>query len=90
MAKKQKQQRQPVRKAETEKESVRLGDFLNNDVLQQLKQKQKALQEEQEKQQEKQRAEELERKKREQREREKNKTFEDLLKESNLSWKDFK
>ena len=86
MAKKQKQQRQPVRKAETEKESVRLGDFLNNDVLQQLKQKQKALQEEQEKQQ----AEELERKKREQREREKNKTFEDLLKESNLSWKDFK
>ena len=40
--------------------------------------------------QEKQRAEELERKKRELREREKNKTFEDLLKESNLSWKDFK
>lgn len=69
-----------------EKETVSLGEHLDSALIQQLKQRQKKLLEEAEQQ----KIEAIEHKKREQRQREKNKTFEELLHESNLSWKDFK
>ncbi|MBO9129790.1 YqkE family protein [Bacillus sp. 165] len=83
MAKKKNAKTNPQKQ---EKESVSLGDYLNSSILQQLKQKQKLLLE----QEEKKKQDELERKRKEQREREKNKSFEELLNESNISWKDFK
>lgn len=63
-----------------------LGDLLNQDIMEKLKAQQKHLmdQEEQKKQAE------IERKKEEQRLREKNKSFEDLLSESDMDWKKFK
>ncbi|GAA3322405.1 hypothetical protein GCM10020331_042160 [Ectobacillus funiculus] len=65
MAKKQKQQRQPVRKAETEKKRACAWEtfFKYGHIAATEAKAKKALQEEQDKQQEKQRAEELERKK---------------------------
>lgn len=54
--------------------------------MEQLKSKKKELQARVEERELK----EQERKRREQKEREKNKSFEELLSESNLSWKDFK
>ncbi|MFX3629390.1 MAG: YqkE family protein [Ectobacillus sp.] len=85
MAKK-KQQQKAAHSYKLEKEQIRLGEHLNSSIFQQLKQKQKELSE----QEQQRKAEEEERKRREQREREKNKSFEELLNESNLSWKEFK
>ncbi|PFN20106.1 sulfurtransferase [Bacillus cereus] len=67
-------------------ESLTLGDQLNDSLMQQLKNKKKELQVREEKKE----AAEQERKRQEQKEREKNKSFEELLSESNLTWKDFK
>ncbi|PFD45881.1 sulfurtransferase [Bacillus cereus] len=69
-----------------EKESLTLGDQLNDSLMQQLKNKKKELQVREEEKE----AAEQERKRKEQKEREKNKSFEELLSESNLTWKDFK
>ncbi|ASZ20395.1 DUF3886 domain-containing protein [Bacillus cereus] len=68
------------------KESLTLGDQLNDSLMQQLKNKKKELQVREEEKV----AAEQERKRQEQKEREKNKSFEELLSESNLTWKDFK
>ncbi|PEE70350.1 sulfurtransferase [Bacillus thuringiensis] len=68
------------------KETLTLSDQLNDSLMQQLKSKKKELQVREEEKE----AAELERKRQEQKEREKNKSFEELLSESNLTWKDFK
>ena len=82
MKKKQKRQ-QPAKK---EDKPATLGDLLNQDIMQQLKAQQQQLKEEEE---QKKQAE-LERKKEEKRLREKNKSFEELLSESDMDWKKFK
>ena len=67
-------------------QAVSVSDHLNNQLLEQLKAVKKGLTKEQE-----EREAALERKKIEERkQREKNKSFEELLGESSLSWKDFK
>jgi FtsZ-binding cell division protein ZapB len=63
-----------------------LGDLLNTDLVNELKEKKKEL-ENQEAQ--KQKAQE-EKKREEHRLKEKNKSFEELLNESEFNWKDFK
>ncbi|RSK27727.1 DUF3886 domain-containing protein [Bacillus sp. HMF5848] len=63
-----------------------LQDRLNNDILQKLKDKQKQLKQEEIKKQE----QEEEQKRQERKQREKNKSFEELLNESNIDWKKFK
>ncbi len=82
--KKQKQQRQVAPKKNDDK--ISLGDFLNKDVVAKLKETQKELKEVEQKKAE----EELERQKEERRLREKNKSFEELLNDSNLKWNDYK
>lgn len=65
---------------------VTLGDMLNEEMVEQLKHAKKNLSK-----QEKERKEAAEEQKRqERREREKNKSFEQLLSESELDWKKFK
>lgn len=65
---------------------VTLGDMINQDLLRQLKDKQQEL-----KAAETQKAEEEEARKREERRiREKNKSFEELLNENQMNWKNFK
>jgi hypothetical protein len=67
-------------------QAVSVSDHLNSDLLEQLKAVKKGLTKEQE-----EREVALERQKIEERkQREKNKSFEELLGESSLSWKDFK
>ena len=65
---------------------VTLGDLLNKDLVSELKEKKKELQN----QEEQERLAEEERKREERRLKEKNKSFEELLEESNFNWKDFK
>ena len=66
--------------------SISLGDMLNPNILSQLQDKKSALKEE-----EQRRIQQIEKQKREERKRrEKNKSFEELLNESNLNWKQFK
>lgn len=77
---KRKQEKKVVDKPAT------LGDLLNKDLVNELKEKKKEL-EKQEAQ--KQKAEE-EKKREERRLKEKNKSFEELLNESDYNWKDFK
>jgi hypothetical protein len=67
-------------------QTVSVSDHLNSDLLEQLKAVKKGLtkeHEEKEAELERQRIEERKR-------REKNKSFEELLSESSLSWKDYK
>ncbi|NHM29033.1 YqkE family protein [Neobacillus terrae] len=65
---------------------VTLGDMINQDLFKQLKDKQQEL-----KAAETKKAEEEEARKREERRlREKNKSFEELLNENQMNWKDFK
>ena len=67
-------------------QAVYVSDHLNSDLLEKLKAVKKGLTKEQE-----EREVALERQKIEERkQREKNKSFEELLGESSLSWKDFK
>lgn len=67
-------------------QTVSVSDHLNSNLLEQLKAVKKGLTQEQE-----QRQAALERQKLEERkQREKNKSFEELLDESSLSWKNFK
>lgn len=78
-----KQQRQKPKKDDS---AVTLGDRMNQDVFKQLKEKQQELKIAEEKQ----KAEEEQRKREERRLKEKNKTFEELLQESHMNWKEFK
>lgn len=81
-----KKKQKPVAKKKQENDKLSLGDLLNKDVVSKLKDTQKELKEKE--QQEQERLEEQ--KRRERREREKNKSFEELLNESSMTWKDFK
>ncbi|MED0687542.1 YqkE family protein [Anoxybacillus ayderensis] len=63
-----------------------LKDRLNEQLIAQLKQKQKQLQEEEQKRKEEEEAKHKE----EARKREKNKTFAEWLEESDLDWRKFK
>lgn len=65
---------------------IHLKDGLGSDVLKKLQEKKKSLQKAEEKRQEEERERRLE----EKRQREKNKSFDELLNESDLKWKDFK
>ncbi|SIF41047.1 Uncharacterised protein [Mycobacteroides abscessus subsp. abscessus] len=65
---------------------VTLGDMLNQDLMDQLKAAKKQLKDEELK-----KAEEAEKRKIEERRlREKNKSFEELLQDSDLNWKEYK
>lgn len=65
---------------------VTLGDMLNQELMKQLKDKQQELKEAEEK-----KATDEEAKKREERRlKEKNKSFEELLNESQFNWKEYK
>jgi hypothetical protein len=78
-----KQQRQKPKKDDA---AVTLGDMISKDLLNQLKDQQQELKAEEEK-----RKEAEEQKKREERRlKEKNKTFEQLLAESSMNWKEYK
>jgi FtsZ-binding cell division protein ZapB len=79
-AMKKKQEKRIVEKTAT------LGDLLNKDLVNELKEKKKELEH-----QEAQKIQAQEEKKREERRlKEKNKSFEELLNESDVNWKDFK
>lgn len=69
-----------------QKEKISLGSLMNEEILQKLKNTKKQLQEQETKVKEEEEA----RIREEKRLREKNKSFEELLNESNISWKDFK
>jgi hypothetical protein len=78
--------RQPKPKAKKEDTAVTLGDMINPDLLKQLKDKQLELKAAEEKRKE----EEEQRKREERRLKEKNKSFEELLNDSGMNWKEFK
>ncbi|GLB58078.1 YqkE family protein [Cytobacillus sp. NCCP-133] len=80
--KRKKQHSQPKK----EEKGLTLGDMLNQDLMEQLKGKKQELKAAEDKHKE----EEERRKREERRLREKNKSFEELLGESNLNWKEFK
>ena len=84
MAKKKVQNKKAERVQQEERLSVL--DHLNQDVLAKLKEKQQELALEVKRQQEL----EEERKRQERKQREKNKSYAELLEESNLDWKKFK
>lgn len=81
-----KQNKQNKQKQKKEDAAVTLGDMINEDLFKQLKNKQQELKAEEERKKE---AEEQE-KREERRLKEKNKSFEDLLAESNMDWQQFK
>ncbi len=85
MAKKQHRNTNTSKKQDKE-DSLKLGDLINQDIMSQLRQKQKELTDAE---QAKKEAEEA-RKREERKQREKNKSFEELLGESDLNWKNFK
>ncbi|MDP4107490.1 MAG: YqkE family protein [Bacillota bacterium] len=78
-----KQQKQKPKKDDT---AVTLGDMISKDLYNQLKDRQQELKAAEEKKKE---AEE-QKKREERRLKEKNKTFEELLAESEMNWKEFK
>ena len=80
---KKKKQQSAVKKDD---QPITLGDMLNNELMTKLKNTKQELKAEEDKKKE----EEEQRKREERRLREKNKSFEELLSESNLSWKDYK
>ncbi|MEH6945946.1 YqkE family protein [Bacillus sp. JJ634] len=81
-----KQSRTHTSKQQTQDDSLKLGDLINGDIMSKLRQTQKELTEAA---QVKKEAEEA-RKREERKRREKNKSFEELLEESNLDWKNYK
>ncbi|MFJ7975217.1 YqkE family protein [Peribacillus sp. JNUCC 23] len=83
MKKKQTKQQHPKREKD---DSLKLGDLISGDIMAQLKSKQKELNEAQAAE----KAAEEAKKKEERRLREKNKSFEELLGESDLNWKNYK
>lgn len=85
MKKKQNHNTNALKKQDKD-DSLTLGDRINQDIMSQLRQKQKELTDAE---QIKKEAEEA-RKREERKQREKNKSFEELLGESNLDWKNYK
>ncbi|MGG5253715.1 YqkE family protein [Neobacillus sp. SM06] len=77
-----KHQRQKPKKDDA---AVTLGDRMNQELVKLLKEKQREL-----KAAEENRMEEEQRKREERRLKEKKKSFEELLQESDMNWKDFK
>ena len=75
-----------IAKKQDKDDSLKLGNRINQDIMSRLRQTQKELAEAE---QVKKEAEEA-RKREERKQREKNKSFEELLGESNLNWKNFK
>jgi Protein of unknown function (DUF3886) len=84
MKKKSKQNHQS--KPKKDDSAVTLKDMINPDLMRQLKEQQEQLKAEEERSKE---AEER-RKREERRLKEKNKSFEELLNESGMNWKEFK
>lgn len=84
MKKKLKQKNQS--KPKKEDAAVTLKDMINPDLIKQLKEQQ----EQQRAAETKQKEEEEQRKREERRLKEKNKSFEELLNESGMNWKEFK
>ncbi|MGM9986254.1 MAG: YqkE family protein [Bacillaceae bacterium] len=83
---KKKKQNRPMQQKQQDKEQVTLKDFMNDQLLQKFKEtKQQLLHIEEEKKEAEQK-----RLKEEARLREKNKSFEELLNDSDLKWNDFK
>ncbi|MDQ0269324.1 YqkE family protein [Cytobacillus purgationiresistens] len=80
-----KKRRQPATPKKDDK-PITLGDMLNEELMAQLKGKKNELKEEETKRQE----EEARKKQEERRLKEKNKSFEELLGESSMNWKEFK
>lgn len=81
-----KKRKQPVKVQKKEDQPVTLGDLLNQELMSKLKNTKQQLEEEEQRQKE-----ELEARKREERRlKEKNKTFEELLNESDGDWRKFK
>lgn len=86
MKKRKQQNHLTLEKVQRKEEKLLLKDRLNLDVLQQFKEKKEKWQAEAAQKEEQARQQRLE----EQRQREKNKSFEELLNESNMNWKQFK
>lgn len=84
MKKKSKQKTQT--KPKREESAVTLKDMINPDLIKQLKEQQDQLKAAEERR----KAEEEQRKREERRLKEKNKSFEELLNESGMNWKEFK
>ncbi|MCQ6277993.1 YqkE family protein [Bacillus sp. EB600] len=78
--------KQPKQKPKKDDSAVTLGDMISKDLLNQLKDKQQELK----LVEERKKAEEEQQQRQERRLKEKNKTFEELLSESNMNWKEFK
>lgn len=74
------------KKSKKDDAAVTLGDMIGKELANQLKDKQQELKKEEEKRKE----EETLRKREERRLKEKNKTFEELLADSSLDWKEYK
>ncbi|WP_338451727.1 YqkE family protein [Niallia oryzisoli] len=74
------------KKAQAQEKPVTLGDLLNADLVKELKDRKKVL----ENQEEQKRLAMEEQKREERRLKEKNKSFEELLNESEFNWKDYK
>lgn len=78
--------KQPGQKPKKDEAKVTLKDLMNPDLIKQLKAQQEQMQAEEERKRE---AEE-QKKREERRLKEKNKSFEELLNESGMNWKEFK
>lgn len=78
--------KQPVTKPKKEEAAVTLKDLIHPDLVKQLKAQQENLKLAEEKRKE----EEEKRKREERRLREKNKSFEELLQDSEMDWRKFK
>jgi hypothetical protein len=84
--KKHSKQKNQAAKPKKDESAVTLKDMINPDLMKQLKEQQEQLKAAEEK-----RIEEEEQRKREERRlKEKNKSFEELLNESGMNWKEFK
>ncbi|MBY0145554.1 YqkE family protein [Neobacillus niacini] len=84
MKKKSKQKNQS--KPKIEEAAVTLKDMINPELIKQLKEQQDQLKAAEERKRE----EEMQRKREERRLKEKNKSFEELLNESGMNWKEYK
>jgi len=73
-------------KPTNQEESLTLSHILNQDLVNQLKNKQKELEQEQQKKKEQEEKQKIEARKR----AEKNKTFAELLSEDNKDWRNYK
>ncbi|WP_042355194.1 YqkE family protein [Bacillus rubiinfantis] len=79
-----KKQHKPAQKKDDS--ALTLKDMINQDLFKQLKAQQEQLKAEEEKR----KAQEEQKKREERRLKEKNKSFEELLNESSMNWKEFK